>query len=54
MTFDWGAKWKRGDDPTLPELFTHKKKYVQDFKQRVYKELIEPFPDKSMISIGNL
>jgi len=36
----------RGDDPDLPSLFEHKKKNMRDFKQRVFKELIQPFPKK--------
>lgn len=52
--FKWQAKWMRGDDPDLPSLFEHNKKYIRDFKQRVYKEIIEPFPRKEFLSIGNL
>ena len=54
IQFRWQAKWKAGNDPDLKELFEHPKKSVRDFKQRVYKELIEPYPNKEVLSIGNL
>jgi hypothetical protein len=52
--FKWGAKWMQGDDPDLPSLFEHNLKYIRDFKQRVYKEIIQPFPRKEFLSISNL
>ena len=54
VRFNWRAKWKRGDDPTLPEMFAHSRKNIHEFKQRIYNNLIVPFPRKEMLSIGNL
>ena len=33
ISFAWKAKWKRGDDPDIKEMFEHEKDYVRDFKQ---------------------
>jgi cholesterol 7-dehydrogenase len=52
--FRWQAKWMRGDDPNLPSLFEHSRKPIREFKQRVLKEIIEPFPRKEFLSIGSL
>lgn len=54
LFFKWQAKWMRGDDPDLLSLFEHPEKKYRDFKQRVYKEIIQPFPRKEFLSIGNL
>jgi hypothetical protein len=35
-------------------MFEHEKKYVKDFKQKIYKDFIEPFPEKKYISVGYL
>jgi hypothetical protein len=54
LFFKWQAKWMRGDDPDLPSLFEHSRKDIRDFKQKVLKEVISPFPRKEFLSIGNL
>ena len=33
LKFSWKAKWKRGDDADLKEMFEHEKDYVREFKQ---------------------
>ena len=32
VQFLWLAKWRRGDDPDVREIFEHDVKYVRDFK----------------------
>ena len=52
--FRWEAKWKIASDPDIAEMFEHPKKEYRDFKQRVYRELIQNYPRKEILSIGNL
>jgi phenylpropionate dioxygenase-like ring-hydroxylating dioxygenase large terminal subunit len=50
----WKPKWKRGDDPDLPELFEHPTKSVQAFKQRIFTQLIQPLENKQYYSFGSV
>lgn len=54
LFFRWDAKWKTGDDPDIQSFFEHSRKDIREFKQRVWRELIEPYPNKEVLSIGNL
>lgn len=46
INFLWKAKWRRGDDPNIGEIFEHPTKFVRDFKQRIFKNHIEKYPHK--------
>ena len=50
----WQPTWKRGDDPTLKEMFDHPRKDFREYKQQLYKDLIESYPNKEVLSVGNL
>lgn len=52
ISFLWKAKWRRGDDPDLKEIFEHDNKTAREFKQMLFKDFIEPFPRKEFLSIG--
>jgi cholesterol 7-dehydrogenase len=54
LYFRWDAKWMTGNDPDIKSLFEHPRKEMRAFKQRVWKELIEPYPNKECLSIGSL
>ena len=49
----WTMNWARGDDPELQQkLFTHKTKYVHDFRQMLYKKYVENYPGKQYLSMA--
>jgi cholesterol 7-desaturase len=52
--FRWAAKWKTADDPDIKELFEHSRDDAREFKQKIYRELIEPYPRKEILSVGYL
>lgn len=54
INFLWKAKWKRGDDPKIGEMFEHEWKFARDFRQKIYKTFIENYPRKEFISVGYL
>lgn len=54
LAFDWKAKWKKGDDPELKEMFEHEKDYVREFKQEIYRDFVEPFKQKEYLSVAYL
>lgn len=54
ISFSWKAKWKRGDDPDVKEMFEHEKDYVRQYKQEIYRDFIEKFEPKEFLSIGYL
>jgi hypothetical protein len=54
LEVSWNPNWKRGDDPTLHEIFEHPSKNVKEFKQRIYKDLIVPLPNKQYYSFATV
>lgn len=50
----WNPKWKRGDDPELSQIFEHPSKNVREFKQRIYKNLVEPLSNKQYYSFASV
>jgi cholesterol 7-dehydrogenase len=54
IQFIWEAKWMRGDDPDLKSMFEHNDKTMREYKQKLYRDYIEPYPEKKYISIGYL
>lgn len=52
LTYLWQPRWKRGDDPEVAEMFHHKKKYIDEFKQEIYHKFFEPYPCKNFLSVG--
>ena len=52
VNFLWRAKWKRADDPNIGEMFEHSHSVARDFKQKLWREFIEPYPNKEFISVG--
>ena len=54
LEVSWTPQWKRGDDPSLPELFVHRSKNIHAFKQRIWNELVSPLPNKQYYSFGNV
>lgn len=51
---NWTAKWLRGDDPDIKNLFSHKVDYVDRYKKKIYKSIIENNPGCKSISVGNV
>ncbi len=42
----------RGDHADVKSMFWHEKKYVRDYKQKIYENFVEKYPNKEFMSVG--
>jgi cholesterol 7-dehydrogenase len=54
LYFKWQSRWTTGDKEDVKSFFEHEKKDIHDFKQKIWREIVEPYPNKEILSIGNL
>ena len=54
LEVSWSPKWKRGDDPTLEDLFDHHDKAIRQYKQDIYNKIIKPITNKQYYSFANV